>query len=84
MKKVFKPLSTYLALFDGYDKPKINFQQLYKLFPDLTFTASEKFGSYENFGKAFECKNYSMIITDESYMVYKEYQDANENLSYVS
>lgn len=88
MKRVFKDLQTYIRLHDGMGKPKINFQELYKLFPGLTFTATKTFGSYTNFGGAFESKDYSMIVTDENgnvcLMVYKEYQDANENLAYVS
>lgn len=87
MKKEFKPLAEYIRLFDGMGKPKLDFQKMYKLFPKLNFTGSNKFGSYENFGKAFEQKIYDMIVTDgqnECYMVYREYQDANENLAYVS
>lgn len=82
-----KKLSTYIRLFDGYGKPKINFQDLYKLFPRLKFIPSEDFGQYRNFGEAFESKNLSMTVTDKqghtSYLTYREYVDANENLAYV-
>lgn len=87
MKKVFKDLATYIRLFDGRSKPKLNFQELYKLFPQFEFIATAEFGQYTNFGAAFEAKNYNMIVTDgkqECYLYYKEYGDANENTAYVS
>lgn len=88
MKKEFKALANYIRLCDGYGKPKLNFQEMYKLFPDLNFTGTCEFGSYANFGKAFENKNLSMIVTsgngDECLMVYKEYTDANENTAYIA
>ena len=88
MKKEFKALSNYIALFDGHGKPKLNFQEMYKLFPNFTFLPSEKFGQYENFGEAFENKNLSMIVIsntgNECYITYKEYMDVNENTAYVS
>lgn len=89
MKRTFKDLATYIKLHDGFGKPKLNFQDLYKLFPQFTFTVTKDFGSYTNFGEAFEQKVYDMIVTandgkDECYMTYREYGDANENLAYVS
>ena len=87
MKTVFKELATYIHLHDGCGKPKIDFQDLYKLFPQFTFTACNNFGSYSNFGKAYEAKCYDMIISDgknECFMIYKVYGDANENLAYIS
>ena len=88
MNKNFKELAIYIKLFDGAGKPRINFQDLYKLFPQFTFTATEKFGQYTNFGEAFENKNLSMTVTDEKghecTMIYKEYADADENTAYVS
>ena len=87
MKRTFKDLATYVKLHDGVGKPKLNFQTLYKLFPQLTFTPDKDFGSYKNFGKAFESKCFDMIVSDgkdECLMVYREYSDADENLAYVS
>lgn len=87
MKRAFKDLANYVKLFDGYNKPKINFQQLYKLFPDFEFTATRDFGNYSNFGQAFGCKNYNMVVSDgknECYLYYREYQDTDENSAYVS
>ena len=87
MKREFKKLATYISLFDGFGKPKLNFQELYNLFPEFTFTATRTFGQYENFGKAYENKDFTMIVTNEKNecrMVYKEYGDAKENLSYIS
>lgn len=88
MKRVFKPFAEYIRLFDGMGKPKLNFQEMYRLFPDFTFTAAKDFGQYENFGQAFENKQFPMIVTDsngnECFMMYREYQDANENAAYVS
>ena len=87
MKRQFKDLATYIRLHDGLGKPKINFQDLYKLFPQFTFTATEGFGSYTNFGEAFEAKNFNMVVSDgkdECFITYREYSDADENLAYVS
>ena len=87
MKKQFKDLATYIRLHDGARKPKLNFQDMYEMFPQFTFTRDKDFGSYTNFGKAFEAKNFNMRISDgkdECFMVYREYSDANENLAYIS
>lgn len=88
MKKTIKDFATFISLHDGMGKPKINFQDMYKMFPQFTFESARNFGQYKNFGKAFEQKIYDMIVTDEEgntcYMTYREYQDANENLAYCS
>lgn len=89
MKKVFRDFATFIRLHDGYSKPRINFQDMYKMFPDFEFTATTEFGSYRNFGEAFEQKVYDMVVTanggkDVCYMHYREYGDANENTAYVS
>lgn len=87
MNEAFKDLATYVRLHDGYNKPHINFQEMYKMFPDFEFIASNDFGKYENFGGAFENKNMSMIVKFDKlvcYMTYKEYTDANENTAYIS
>jgi|GEM_PF-3711470 len=88
MKKTIKDFATFIRLHDGMGKPKINFQDMYKMFPQFTFESARNFGQYKNFGKAFEQKIYDMIVTDEEgntcYMTYREYQDANENLAYCS
>lgn len=87
MKKVFADLAVYIKLFDGMGKPKLNFQDMYKLFPQFTFISARDFGSYTNFGEAFEAKNFNMIVSDgtnECFLVYREYGDANENLAYIS
>jgi len=87
MKRTFKDLATYIKKHDGFGKPKLNFQDLYRRFPQFTFTANEAFGSYTHFGKAFEYKNFDMIVSDgkdECYIVYREYSDANETFAYVS
>lgn len=90
MENVFKDFATYIKLHDGMGKPKINFQEMYRLFPSFEFIGVRgKFGSYENFGKAYEQKVYDMVITandgkDECYMTYREYGDADENAAYVS
>ena len=58
------------------------------MFPNFEFIADKNFGSYDNFGKAFEAKNFNMIVRsstgDECYMTYREYGDNDENLAYVS
>lgn len=83
MKKQFKELSIYLKLYDGYNKPRIDFQAMYKLFPQFTFWAGKNFGQYSNFGQAFEHKDYSMLVSDidgnEMWMSYREYYDTAEN-----
>ena len=88
MKKQFKDLATYIRLHDGARKPKLNFQDMYEMFPQFTFTRDKDFGSYTNFGKAFEAKNFNMTVSDEAgtecFIVYREYGDANENLAYIS
>ncbi|MEG1563832.1 MAG: hypothetical protein RR365_08915 [Bacteroides sp.] len=88
MKKQFADLVVYIRLYDGYGKPRLDWQTLYKLFPKFEFIASHDFGSYENFGEAFEQKVYDMTVRDadgnECSMVYREYHDAIENRAYVS
>ena len=87
MKRKFKDLQTYVKLFDGMGKPKLDWQQMYKLFPDFEFEATRNFGQYKNFGQAFERKDLSMIVsdgTDKCLLVYYEYGDANENTAYVT
>ncbi len=88
MKKVFKDFATYIRIHSGINKPRINFQEMYKLFPQFKFEATKDFGSYVNFGEAYEQKVYDMVVIDENgnecYMTYREYQDANENLAYCS
>ena len=86
MKSAFKELRVYLKLHDGMGKPKLNFQDLYKLFPELTFSPAMGFGSYTNFGEAFEAKNFNMLVSNgqnECFMIYREYGDAVENLAYI-
>ena len=88
MKRVFKDFATYIRLHDGFGKPRIDFQNMYRLFPNFEFTAKRTFGQYENFGEAYEHKNYDMTVTDENgnecHMVYREYYDRDENLAYCS
>lgn len=87
MKSTFKDLAVYVRLHDGMGKPKINFQDMYKMFPQFTFSPAQGFGGYTNFGKAFEAKCFNMTVSDGKdvcYMIYKEYGDANENLAYIS
>ena len=86
MKPTLNDLANYIRLFDGYGKPKINFQDLYKLFPNLEFRATKKYGTYTNFGEAYEAKNYNMLVSDGKetcLLAYKEYGDSNENLAYL-
>ena len=88
MKKVFKDLATYIKLHDGFGRPRINFQNMYKLFPNFEFIANREFREYRNFGQAYEHKIYNMTVRDESgnecQMTYCEYYDTNENLAYCS
>jgi len=87
MNRCFKDFGTFIRLHDGFNKPKIDFQQMYKLFPEFTFEPTREFGQYEHFGEAFENKNLSMIVTIGKYsclMVYREYGDANENTAYIT
>lgn len=86
MKATFKDLRVYLKLHDGFSKPKLDFQKLYELFPKFTFSPAMGFGSYVNFGEAFEAKCFNMIVSDgqnECFMIYREYGDAVENLAYI-
>jgi hypothetical protein len=88
MKRGFKDFATYIRLHDGVGKPRLDWQAMYRLFPNFEFVASRCFGSYENFGGAFEHKVYDMTVRDETgaecCLVYREYYDAPENLAYVS
>ncbi len=88
MKHSFKPFTNWLSLHDGSRKPRINFQDMYKLFPNFEFVGTSEFGSYKNYGQAYECKVYDMTVRDiegdEIFMTYREYMDANENLAYAS
>lgn len=87
MNKIFKDFATFVRLHDGFNKPKINFQDMYRMFPAFTFEPATGFGQYENFGEAFGNKNLSMTVTCGSFsclMIYKEYQDAVENTAYIA
>ncbi len=88
MKKQFKDLANYIKLFDGTGKPKLNWQELYGLFPHFTFIGNRDFGQYTNFNQAYEAKNYNMTVSDETgtecTLIYREYMDANENLAYIT
>lgn len=90
MKQIFKELAGYVKAFDGNDKPELNWQEMYKLFPNFTFKASEDFGSYKNFNEAYEHKVYDMTVSDDSsgaeaFLIYKRYTDDHEeNLIYLS
>ncbi|NLC28571.1 MAG: hypothetical protein GX780_07350 [Campylobacteraceae bacterium] len=89
LKNAIKDFKSYIRIHDGYNKPKINFQEMYKLFPDFIFVPKDKFGSYKNFGEAYEQKIYDMEVKTNDgkhvcYMTYREYGDVNENLAYVS
>lgn len=87
MNKCFKEFATFIRLHDGFNKPRINFQDMYRMFPAFTFTPAPGFGQYENFGEAFENKSLSMVVTCGTVsclMIYKEYGDANENTAYIA
>lgn len=88
MKKVFKDFANYVKLFDGYGKPRINFQEMYKLFPNFEFIAASDFGQYRNFNAAYEHKIYNMTVKaasgEECYLNYREYYDTIENAAYCS
>ena len=86
MRPTFKDLATFIRLHDGFSKPKRNFQDLYRLFPHFEFEATKKYGTYSNFGQAYEAKNYNMLVSDgkeKCLLVYKEYGDSDENLAYL-
>ena len=87
MNKVFNDFAAYVRAHDGRNKPKIDFQDMYKLFPGFEFTTGNGFGSYKNFGEAFEQKVYDMVVATKDskhvcYMTYREYMDADENTAY--
>lgn len=85
-KQRFKELIKYIEALDGYGKPKLNFQELYRLFPDFKFLPARNFGEYANFGKAYEQKIYDMTAINEDfegYIKYREYGDADENMAYI-
>ena len=87
MNKCFKQLATYVRLYDGYNKPEIDFQNTYKLFPDFEFIPANNFGQYFNFGMAYEHKDMSMIVKYDKYvcyLTYKIYMDSKENTAYIS
>lgn len=84
MKPTLKDLAVYLELHNGFGKPKINFKDLYKLFPHFEFEATKKYGVFANFGEAYEAKNYNMLVSDGKetcLLVYKEYGDSDKNLA---
>lgn len=87
MNKVFKDLATFIRLHDGYRKPRLDFQQMYKMFPDFQFAPLPEFGQYSNFGQAYEHKDLSMKVTYDKYtciIIYKEFYDVPENTAYVT
>lgn len=87
MNKVFKDLAAYVRVHDGFNKPRINFQEMYQLFPEFEFTATTTFGQYFHFGEAFEHKDLSMMVSFEGHvchMTYREYYDTVENTAYIS
>jgi len=86
MKRVFKDFANYVKLHNGVGKPRINFQEMYRMFPNFEFTPTRRFGEYDHFGEAYENKIYDMIVSDENgnecFLTYREYYDANENMAY--
>ena len=71
MKPTLKDLATFLRLHNGVGKPKINFQNLYKLFPHFEFEATKKYGL---------AQGYNMLVSDgkeKCLLTYKEYDDGN-------
>jgi hypothetical protein len=79
MKQIFLQLSKFLKEHDGRYKSALNFQEMYKSFPMLTFQAGEHFGKWVDFGGAYEHKMYDMVVWDSfenhGHMVYREYYD---------
>ncbi len=79
-------LAEYVRAYNGHGKA-IDFQKMYHEFPSLTFTALAKFGSYINYGQAYERKNYNMLVTDgkggEAYLTHHLYTDTPETLAYL-
>lgn len=73
--------------FNGFNKPHINFQSMYKLFPEFTFCGTPINGEYRNFGQAYGHKQYQMIIlyegTEIAVLNYKEYTDEPEVICYI-
>lgn len=83
-----KTLKMWIADQNGMGKAPIDFQIVYNAFPNLTFESTWTFGTYSNFGKAFEHKNYDMIVTDNAtgktaYLHYSMYTDTIENNCYL-
>lgn len=86
MKREFKEFANYIKLHDGFNRPRLDFQMMYKLFPQFDFELCKNFGQYEHFGEAFEKKNYDMRVTcgeAKCYLRYCEYYDITENIAYV-
>ena len=87
MRREFKELAVYVKLHDGVGKAKINWKEMYNLFPGFDFIPSHRFGEYINFGDAYEQKIYDMTVRTvdgkECHMVYREFGDNDENTAYI-
>lgn len=85
--KIFSGLTDYVARLNGIGKPKMDWQDMYRRFPDFTFEAARDFGKYEHFGEAFGHKTMDMKVTSVTgkvaYLRYQEYTDNDENLAYL-
>ena len=69
--KTLKDLATFISSFNGVGKPKINFRELYRLFPNLEFEATNVYGLSQA---------YNMLVSDGKQtclFIYKEYDDGN-------
>ena len=87
MTQKLSDFEEYIKLHDGYNKPRLNFQDMYRRFPTYEFVALPDFGKYSNFGKAYENKDLSMRVkTPEGFctLVYREYYDVTENTAYIT
>jgi len=86
-RKEFEDLNNFVKVFDGMGKPAFDFQLMYELFPRFEFEPFGEFGEYVNFGKAFEHKIYTMVITGQNgkmMLYYREYYDTRENSIYLT
>lgn len=65
------------------EQSKINWQEMYHLFPELTFEGTRDFGKYVDFNGENEHKIYDMVITKGNkkfILIYRQYQDEIKNI----
>lgn len=79
----FAELIKYIEKLDCYGKPKLNSQELHRLFPDFEFLPSRNFGQYTRMAGKKEII-YDMTAINKDFVAYIKYREfSDENIGYI-